>query len=400
VPASFEVALRRRAGSTNRSAVGPSYILLVLVVGTNLASPLYATYEARFHISALVVTLIVAAYAASVVAALTLVGPLADTFGPRRVVLPALALAAVGALLFAFADGAGWLFAARIVQGLAVGSASSALTAVLVMTGPSATRTRGSLLASAMTTGGAGLGPLVAGALAEFAPQPLRLSFFVEIGLLAVAAASCLRLPGRARDSPVWHPRLPRVPAAGRRRFALAGAVSFLAWGVAYIVLALAPSYVAARLRGAGLLVEGAGAGLLLICAAATQVGLRRWAERRAQIVGLGLLVAGLGGLVAAGFVSSMPLMLVTIAIAGAGQGLAFMGAIRLANDVAPRGEESGVAAAFWVASYLGGGLPVVGVGLLAGHLGLVAAVQIFAAGIAVACLVALVAVRAELPTA
>src|SRR5579859_5669062 len=152
-----------------------AYTLLVLIIGTNLPSPLYGMYAAEFKFSTLTVTLIVAVYAAVIVPSLLLAGPLADVVGYRQVVLPALLLAIAGSLLFAFAEGTAWLFAARVVQGLAVGTATPALTAALLASVPSPRQERGSLAVSAMTTGGSGLGPVLAGALAVSAPLPLRL---------------------------------------------------------------------------------------------------------------------------------------------------------------------------------------------------------------------------------
>ena len=46
---------------------GLGYALVVLLTGTNLATPLYAAYERVFHLSPLDVTLLVAVYAAAVI---------------------------------------------------------------------------------------------------------------------------------------------------------------------------------------------------------------------------------------------------------------------------------------------------------------------------------------------
>jgi hypothetical protein len=70
------------------------------------------------------------------------------------------------------------------------------------------------------------------------------------------------------------------------------------------------------------------------------------------------------------------------------------LGATRQATGSAPAGQRAEVAAAFWICSYLGGGLPVVGVGLLALRLGLVAAVDAVALALTCACLLMLAAVR------
>jgi MFS family permease len=93
-----------------------AYTLLLLLTGTNLPTPLYRGYEGMFHFSPLVVTLIFAVYVGALVPSLLIAGPLSDSIGRRRVLLPAVILAAVGSLVFALANGIPWLFAARILQ--------------------------------------------------------------------------------------------------------------------------------------------------------------------------------------------------------------------------------------------------------------------------------------------
>jgi MFS family permease len=87
------------------------------------------------------VTLIFAVYVAALIPALLVAGPLSDAVGRRAVLLPAVALAALGSLVFTLAAGTGWLFAARILQGPAVGAASGPLTAALTDLEPAAART-------------------------------------------------------------------------------------------------------------------------------------------------------------------------------------------------------------------------------------------------------------------
>ncbi len=75
---------------------GLGYALVVLLTGTNLATPLYAAYEHVFRLSALDVTLLVAVYAAAVMVALLACGPLSDTAGYRPVLAAGLVTAAGG----------------------------------------------------------------------------------------------------------------------------------------------------------------------------------------------------------------------------------------------------------------------------------------------------------------
>lgn len=374
---------------------GLGYALAVLLTGTNLATPLYATYEHVFRLSPLDVTLLVAVYAAAVVVALLICGPLSDTAGYRPVLVAGLAAAACGSALLAAATGPGWLFAGRAVQGLAVGTCSGALTAGLVLTEPHGRRARASFLAATATTAACGFGPVLAGALAQYAPAPRTLSYLVEIGLLVPAAGAAALLPGSlGRTGQRWRPRWPSLPAPVRAAFLGPAVVSLLAWAVAYVVLALVPSYAAAALGGSNLLVDGAAAGSLLLVAAVAQAACRSWDPARAQQAGLLGLTAGLLGLIAAGLAGSVALLFAAMAVAGAGQGLAFMGGIRRINEIAPAAARAGTVAMFYVVTYAGSGLVTVGVGLLATLLGLTASVRWFGAVLAAACLLMLVALR------
>jgi MFS family permease len=73
---------------------------LVLMAGSNLATPLYAVYAHRFHFSSLVLTAIFATYAFVLVPALIVFGRLSDRFGRRPVILAGLTAAAAGLVLF------------------------------------------------------------------------------------------------------------------------------------------------------------------------------------------------------------------------------------------------------------------------------------------------------------
>jgi MFS family permease len=380
-----------RAAPGRIQFAGLGYALVVLLTGTNLATPLYAAYEHVFRLSALDVTLLVAVYAAAVMVALLACGPLSDTAGYRPVLAAGLVTAAGGAALLAAASGPAWLYAGRAVQGLAVGTCSGALTAGLVLTEPRGRQARASFLAATATTAACGAGPVLAGALAQYAPHPRSLSYLVEIGLLLPALATVLMLPaGLGRTGGTWRPRWPRLPAVHRGMFLRAALVSLLAWAVAYVVLALVPSYTAAALGGSNLLVDGTAAGSLLLVAAAAQAACRSWGADRAQATGLAGLIAGLAGLIAAGAAGSAALLFGAIAVAGAGQGLAFMGSIGRVNEIAPAGQRAGTVAMFYVLTYGGSGLVTAAVGLLATHLGLTRAVQAAAAVLAAACLLTL----------
>src|SRR5437763_13150630 len=213
---------------------------IVLMAGANLATPLYAVYSRQFGFSPLVLTAIFATYAIVLVPALVFFGRLSDRFGRRPVVAAGLATACLGLALFAAAEGEAWLFAARAVQGLAVGMISGAATAALVELDPQGNRRRAALGAGLAQAGGSALGPLAAGVLVEWAPDPLRLCYLVTLGLTFVAAAFVLRLPEpgeSAREE--WRPQWPRVPADTRLRFFRVGLTAGAVWAAMALFLSI-----------------------------------------------------------------------------------------------------------------------------------------------------------------
>lgn len=82
-----------------------------------------------------------------------------------------------------------------------------------------------------------------------------------------------------------------------------------------------------------------------------------------------------------AGVAGSVWLLLAASVVAGTGQGSAFLGAMTEINAATPADRHAEVLSGFNVVTYLGTGIPVVGVGFLATTIGLLPAVEWFSAG-------------------
>jgi len=341
---------------------------LVLMAGANLATPLYAVYAKTFAFSSLVLTTIFATYAVVLVPALILFGRLSDRFGRRPVILAGLAVACGGLLLFAFARGPAWLYAARSVQGLAVGMISGAATAALVELDPRHDRRRAALFAGLAQAGGSAAGPLLAGLLAEWAPDRLRFSFFVGLGLTVAAAAWTLALPaaGEVRGES-WRAQWPRVPRRIRSAFIRVSLAAATVWAVVALYLSIIPSYAADLLGTHNLALLAAVAAVALLSSSATQVVAQRAqaSPRTSQAAGLAILALGLVALVVASPLHSLVALLAGSIVAGAGHGITFLNAQQELNEIAPEERRGEVTAAFIGSIYFLVATSVIGAGLL-----------------------------------
>jgi len=367
--------------------------LFVLVAGANLATPLYGVYRDEFGFSSVVLTLVFATYQLVLCPALIVFGQLSDRIGRRPVVAGGLAVAMLGLALFALADGTAWLFVARAVQGLAVGAASGAATAALVEYAPAGDAGRAALVSTLAQAGGSAAGPLVGGALAEWAPAPETTSFVVGLVATGVLLAGVLALPGMPGGSgAAWRIQRPDVPPSIRTAFARFALTAAAAWAVAGLYLSVVPSYTGTLLDTTNLALEGAITAIMLLASCASQIVVRGSGRpERDQSAGLGLVVVGLVALVAAFPAHSLALVLAAALLGGVGHGMAFLGAQQDLNAIAPPDRRGEVTAAFFVCIYLGVAVSVIGVGVVATLSSLETAVAVFAVVTGAAAVAAIV---------
>jgi MFS family permease len=364
---------------------------LVLMAGANLATPLYAVYAREFDFSSLVLTSVFATYAFVLVPSLVLFGRISDRFGRRPVMLAGLSVACGGLLLFAFAESAAWLYGARAVQGLAVGMISGAATAALVELDPGDDRRRAAMFAGLAQAGGSAAGPLLAGVLAEWAPDPLRLPFLVGLGLTVVAAAATLTLSEPHREREPWRIQRPRVPREILRSFARVSLTAATVWATVALFLSIVPLYAESFGGTTNLAVLATVAALALLASAATQVIAQRRhpSVRLSQAVGLLVLAAGLVLLVLAAPLRSLGLVVAGSLAAGIGHGLGFLNAQQELNEIAPQERRGEVTSAFIACIYALVASAVIGTGVLDEEFSLSVSVGAVAIGLTVCALVA-----------
>src|SRR5690349_11787240 len=259
---------RARAGVLRPGSSGPFVVgavaLFVLLTDGNLATPLYAVYRDKFGFSATELTLIFATYTIVLIPSLLLFGQISDRVGRRPVLVAGLLCGALGLALLAIADDTAWLFVARAVQGVALGAVVGTAAAALVELHPRGDHARAALATVLAQSGGSAAGPLVAGALAQWAPAPLHLSYVVCIAVTLLTAFLVAALHEPREPSGEWRLQRPSVPAGEGRRFARASLTGAAVWAVGSLYLSVIPSYASKLLDTNDLALLGAISALML----------------------------------------------------------------------------------------------------------------------------------------
>lgn len=356
-------------------------------------TPLFRFYQDQFRLSPLMLTVIFAAYALSVLASLLTLGRLSDYIGRRPVIFTTLALNGVAMLIFLAAHSAAMLIAARIVQGIATGAATTALGAAIL----DVNRKSGTLLNSITTFLGLTFGAVLSGALVSFAPHPRQLIYTI---LLAISAAGTLlvwNMPETATRKrgalASIRPQL-RLPAQVRRSFARVSPVNIAVWGLGGFNLSLMPALVRAATGLTSPFISALIVATLVFSAAIAVIAMRKQFPALALRLGSFALVLGMAGILAGVHSQTALIMLAGASAAGFGFGAAFSGAMRSLLPLAAPAERAGLLATFYVESYLAFSLPVILAGLAAPRLGLLLTTYGFGAAIMLLAAASILATR------
>jgi MFS family permease len=311
-----------------------------------------------------VLTLIFAVYALSLLAALLTVGSLSDHLGRKPVVFAAVVLNALAMLLFIHADSVAWLIGARVLQGFATGMATAVLSATLLDTD----RQQGPLVNSVAPLLGMALGGLGCGLLAEFAPAPLQLTYWLLLALFVLQGLYVWRLPESVTpQAGAWASLRPtlHVPVQARSTLWRVLPLNTATWALGGFFASLAPSLVRTATGSTSNLIGGATVSALTVTGALMIFTLRNRPAGKALQIGASLLPIGVLLILLGVHSASLALFFFGTLVAGCGFGSGFLGAVRSLVPLALPHERAGLMSAYYALSYLAFCLPA----LLAGHL-------------------------------
>jgi MFS family permease len=352
-----------------------------LLFASAVPSPLYVVYQEQWDFSAITLTAVFAVYALALLGALLVVGSISDHVGRRPTLAAALVVEIVAMLAFAAADGVGWLFVARILQGVATGTAMGAISAALLDLQPTSKPWLGALMGAVGPMVGLALGALSAGLLVDYGPDPTRLVFWLLLGTFVVATLAVIAVPETVRRDGAWRrslrPRL-AVPRETRVAFVAAMPCMTATWALGGLILSLGGSLTASVLGEPSHL--AAALPIVVMCgvSAVVSVRLRTVSARATARGGLVALIAGIGLALVALAVESNLLFLTGGAIAGLGFGPSFAGVFRVLTGLAPVEQRAGLVSAVLTVSYLAFSAPAVVAGAAVPDLGLRETAEIY----------------------
>ena len=347
--------------------LAPAAALLSTGWGSNQITPMLLVYRQTLGLSTGTLEAMFGVYAFGLIPGLILGGPLSDAIGRRKVVLPAAGLSlAASVMLVAGSQGAAFLFAGRLMAGISSGAVFAGGTAWLRETSVPPIGTAGpgraARRAAVAMTAGFGLGPLVAGLTAQWAPSPMTVPYLPHIALMVAVLFALFRAP----ETVVGHGRpILRLSAQGlvdprfRRLVVPMAPWAFAAPAIAF---ALLPSIVGADhstdpVALAAVVTTLTAFSAVLIQPLAKRLDMRLPSNRAGMT---GLLVLS-GGLMLGAITAQVrqPWLLIPCAIVlGCAYGMCFTAGLIQVGRIASDDEVASLTAFYYALSYLGFAAP------------------------------------------
>lgn len=357
----------------NRNIWKAWFCFMAFTMGTSLVAPLLPIYQRHFGFSDGVVTLFFVTYVFFLIPSMLFFGQVSDQVGRKRVLLPAMVLLAIGSLLLALAWHPGGLFLARVLQGLASGAFLGTCTAYIVDLASPPRRAWAAQLASVSIRFGLGLGPGLAGLIAQYSQAPLVRPFQVHLGLMLPGIGALLLAPETINPSGFrWLGLQLGVPASERKAFfAFLVPSALLLTLLDGTALAILPLFVFKVHGIENPALIGALGFLVLVAGSVAQ--LIGWRMPPKQSIVLGVLLSSLAFLFLIGsFSLDLPLLLVVgTIVVGAGNGLTVKGGVTLSGLIVPAEDRGKILSTYYVACYLGMSVPILALGFLSDAIGL-----------------------------
>ena len=370
------------------------FAMIVGVMGTALASPLYPLYQNAWLLSTGEITVLYVGYMAAALSSLLFLGRISDQRGYVIALRAGLIIVTLGIFFSAVSWSFGSFLLSRIVIGLASSLIVTSASIGLTRLNKSSDLGRAAATTSLLIAFGFGLGPVLGGLIAQWAAIPLRTSYVPSVVMGIVAIYTLFSMPAdqplganTTKTTAFWRPSL-HIPAADKRTPFLLGAfTAFTAFAMFSLFASLAPSFMSRMVPWDGPAVSGLSIGFILFMSAGFQLLVRQWPLKRTMILGLCTFVASNGLLALNLKYSSSGLFISSVVLLALGHGLCLISGMGIVNRIALPAQRAATTSSYLIIAYCGAILPILGIGYLADYFGMVVALNSFCASLAALCL-------------
>lgn len=364
-------------------------------------TPLYSLYQDMWGFSDAVLTGVFAVYVGALLVSLLVFGALSDHVGRRPVLLGSIFFEALSLIAFLAAGSVAALVVARIIQGLATGTALATVGAVIVDLQPEDAPKRGGVVNGVAPLAGLAVGAVGCGILIQFAPEPTSLVFIVLLFALGAAAYAVWRAPETSALRPGALASLkPRValPHQLRSQFLSLLPIMLAGWSLGGLYLSLGPSIAAGFISGEGYLTGAVVVAVLCGTGAVTVFRLREREPRSVIQLAAAWLAAGIAVSLAGLHFEFAPLALAGTFISGIGFGASSLGSFGALAQMSVRETRGELFTLAFVISYVAFSVPAVLAGFASDRYGLDATAMVYGASILIVSLIAFFAARRQHP--
>ena len=347
-----------------------AFAFLIVMAFATLPSPLYGLYRTRDDLSAFMITVVYAIFAGGTILTLLRDSSIAPRIGRRGMML-----AAVGVMMIAAGVLAAWkdlpgLLIGRLLTGVSVGlAAGTAITYLIELRlrgDPNGSMVRARTIGTSVNVGALGVGPLIAGCLAEWASYPLTLSFVVFLALGAVALIGLSVVP--ETGAPTLRVNTKRPPRSRRstRLPVPAAAATLSAFSAMGLFAGLSGLFLATTLGRPSHALSGATLFLVFSCGVVSQLATAKLQASRVLTLGTISMLVGLVLLVVSVRLSTPSLVVFLIggALIGAGAGAVFKGTTGIVLEASAPEDRVAMTSALLIALFVGLSVPVIGAGI------------------------------------
>lgn len=358
--------------------------IFAAILASTTPSPLYPIYIAQWGLQASAGTTIFATYAIGTLLSLFMVGWLdARSSDRRQILLPALALTATGAVLFAMADQVWMLLLGRFLSGFATGLVTSTGSAAVFALSAPDKRHRAATISTIAFTGGAACGPVISSAALAtgFAPLVTPFLFIALVATLAFVGLSISAWPRQAPGTPA-----PAAETGGTslddrlrsRLFLLSCLAITTAWMLGSMLMATGVSLAIDLFHLPIHAIAGLLPAIFQLFAGMGQAMFSRLRPLNAILGGAAVLGVVQALTVLGGVTGMAWIFILAMPICGLAYGAAFVGGASLVNATAAPGTLARKISLFYVVGYLSNAIPTFLMGYLIDWYGLSVAYNLF----------------------